>query len=472
MELDADVSSMPATRARPAIRELRPDPSPEVASDRPGPDLAVVLSELARALEETRLDACAMAVVSILAFRLGFERVSLATVRCATVRLLAVSDAPDLAPRSAFARALEVAMSEAAQTGHAVLDDDAARSGGHRLLAAKGGARAVYSFPLRHGDRVCAVLVCERLTEAATPPPTLVACEALGTMLGPALELKRVEQAARWRRRFQGRGRLAVLLGVLAIAVAVGGSEIDYRVSGPARVEGRLQRVVVAPFDGYVDTASVRAGDRVHKGQVLATLQESALKLERDTVAAEHEELAKEYRRALSVRDWAEGRVLEARMAQAKARINLLDARIERTHISAPFPGVVLSGDLSRSLGAPVERGQVLFELAPLDGHRVVLQAAERDVGEIAAGMQGTLALAALPDAEFELTVLRVSGAARTESGEPVFLVEAQLEGGAPTLRPGMEGVAKIAVEPRALVWVVSHRLVEWLQLTAWTLLP
>ena len=262
------------------------------------------------------------------------------------------------------------------------------------------------------------------------------------------------------------------MLGVLVIAVIACASEIEYRVSAPARVEGRVQRVVVAPFDGYVDTALVRAGDPVQEGQVLATLQESALKLERDTVAAEHDELAKQYRRALSVRDWAEGRVLESRMAQAKAQLNLLDARIERTQITAPFSGVVLSGDLSRSLGAPVERGQILFELAPVDGHRVVLQATERDVGDLAPRMQGTLALAALPDVEFALTVQRVNGAARTESGEPVFLVEAQLEGEAPTLRPGMEGVAKIAVEPRALLWVVSHRLVEWLQLTVWTLLP
>ena len=32
----------------------------------------------------------------------------------------------------------------------------------------------------------------------------------------------------------------------------------------------------------------------------------------------------------------------------------------------APIPGVIVSGDLSQAIGAPVERGQVLFELAPL----------------------------------------------------------------------------------------------------------
>ena len=102
----------------------------------------------------------------------------------------------------------------------------------------------------------------------------------------------------------------------------------------------------------------------------------------------------------------------------------------------------------------------------------MVLQARERDVGELTPGMRGTLALAALPETQFPLTVERVSGARHSEASEPVFLVEARLERGAPMLRAGMEGVAKITVEPRPAAWVLTHRLVEWLQLTLWTLLP
>ena len=41
---------------------------------------------------------------------------------------------------------------------------------------------------------------------------------------------------------------------------------------------------------------------------------------------------------------------------------------------------VVVSGDLTQSLGAPLERGQVMLELAPLDAYRVTLQVDERDI--------------------------------------------------------------------------------------------
>jgi biotin carboxyl carrier protein len=480
----------PATPTRPVVRALHPtrraDAEPatprqgqNVAPEPPAtpppeaaPDLAKLLADLQPALEEPRLRPAALATASLLAWRLGFERVSIAVTRDAGMRLVAVSDTPDLAPRSSLSHALEAAMEETAGQNLPVVQrsDEGGGLQAHRALAEHTGARLVVSVPLRQGDRVCGVLLGERTRTADVDPATLRVCRGVAALLGPALELKRRDAVAGWVRLVSGRAPL--LLGLLAALTILSAVEIDYRVSAPARVEGRVQRVVVAPFDGYVETAPARAGDAVQTGQVLATLHETTLALERDTQTAERDEFEKQYRRAMADRDWAEARVLEARMAQAQAKVELLDARIARTRITAPFDGIVLSGDLSSALGAPVERGEVLFEVAPLHGQRVVLQADERDVSDLVPGLQGILALAALPDTSVPLTVERVSGSARTEAGQPVFLVEARLEGDASGLRPGMEGVAKVTVEPRSALWIVTHRLVEWLQLALWSLLP
>ena len=61
--------------------------------------------------------------------------------------------------------------------------------------------------------------------------------------------------------------------------------------------------------------------------------------------------------------------------------------------MTAPFDGIIVSGDLSQSLGSPVERGQVLFEVAPLDGYRIVLRVDERDIPYVALGQRGELAV-------------------------------------------------------------------------------
>ena len=68
-----------------------------------------------------------------------------------------------------------------------------------------------------------------------------------------------------------------------------------------------------------------------------------------------------------------------------------------RTRLSAPLDGLVVSGDLSQSLGAPLERGDVLFEVGPLDGYRIMLEVDEREVAQVRPGQQGDLALSGLP---------------------------------------------------------------------------
>ena len=63
-----------------------------------------------------------------------------------------------------------------------------------------------------------------------------------------------------------------------------------------------------------------------------------------------------------------------AQIEQAEAQLALVEEQLSRARLVAPFDGFIVVGDLSQSLGSPVERGDVLFEVAPLDGFRVVLE--------------------------------------------------------------------------------------------------
>ena len=67
---------------------------------------------------------------------------------------------------------------------------------------------------------------------------------------------------------------------LLSIGILAMGSG-DYRVSAPAIVEGAVQRAVVAPFEGYIATAGVRAGQQVEEGALLARLDDRELQNER-----------------------------------------------------------------------------------------------------------------------------------------------------------------------------------------------
>jgi multidrug efflux pump subunit AcrA (membrane-fusion protein) len=160
--------------------------------------------------------------------------------------------------------------------------------------------------------------------------------------------------------------------------------------------------------------------------------------------------------------------VAAAQADQAEAQLALVEERLARATLRAPFDGIVVLGDLSQQLGSPVEQGKVLFEVAPLDAYRVVLNVDERDIDHVRKGQRGQLALAGLPYEHLAFTVRQVTPVATAQDGHNTFRVEAQLDQATLRLRPGMEGIGKVDAGERKLAWIWTHGLVDWLRLWTW----
>jgi multidrug resistance efflux pump len=205
---------------------------------------------------------------------------------------------------------------------------------------------------------------------------------------------------------------------------------------------------------------------------LLGLLDERDLRLERIKWSTEKEQYTKQYNEALAKHDRTQIRILRAKIGQADAQIALLDEQLARCRIVAPFDGVVMSGDLSQSLGSPVERGQVLFEVAPLDTYRVIAEVDERDIGHIAVGQQSELMLPSMPGEVFPFLVEKITPVSTAKEGRNYFRVEGQLEKGSTRLRPGMEGIGKITIDRRKLIWVWTHTAIDWLRLQLWRWIP
>ena len=164
--------------------------------------------------------------------------------------------------------------------------------------------------------------------------------------------------------------------------------------------------------------------------------------------------------------------VLAAQIHQTEAQLALAEEKLARAALVAPFDGVVVSGDLSRAIGTPVDQGRTLFEIAPLDGFRVVLQVDDRDIARLAAGQRGELVLSSLPDRAMPFTVSSIMPVATQVDGRNVFRVEARVEGMPERLRPGMEGIGKVTVGQSNLLWIWTHRFFDWLRLGLWSWMP
>ena len=235
-----------------------------------------------------------------------------------------------------------------------------------------------------------------------------------------------------------------------------------------ARIDANVQRAVVANLDSFLNSVEKRAGDIVGQGDVLARLDTEELQLERIRWVGEYDKLVKEYRATLAQRDRSNVRVIEARRDQAQTQIDLIDAQLQRAVLRAPIDGVVVSGDLSQMLGSPIERGQLLFEVAALDDYRLILMVDETDVGWVEEGSRGKLRLRSLPEDVFEFEVTAITPVSEPGEGANRFRIEANPIGLPPALRPGMEGVAKIDIDSRPIGWIWTRSFYHWLRMQLW----
>ena len=267
-------------------------------------------------------------------------------------------------------------------------------------------------------------------------------------------------------------GRKLALVGATGAVLLLSFAQDTYRVDADARIEGLVRRAVVAPYDGFIAASTVRAGDAVHAGDALASLEDRDLVLERLKWVTERQQHVFEYDKALAARQPAQINVIRSQIDQAAAQINLIDEQLARVKLTSPIDGLVVSGDLSQLIGASVQRGQVLFEIAPLEGYRVILDVDERQVGAVESGQRGQLLVTALPNQPWPFVIDKITPIAEVKSGRNVFRVEGRLTESSERLRPGMEGIGKVEISRRSLAWIWTHSLIDWLRVWGWQWLP
>lgn len=451
--------------------------------------LSIASDLVATALQEYRFGASALAVVNELGGRLQCDRASLGCEQSGSIEVKAISNTAKFDRKTNLVRRIGDAMDEVLDLDMAIVyplaDDDAPGLLAHAELAAEQKDIAICSVPLIESSQVVGVITLERSIGEPFSDEEVMLCKTVGLLLGPILWLKLQNERSSWQRLREtcGRGAQALfgprhpgvkLLALLVVMLVVFFSlfETDYRVSSKAVLEGSLQRAVAAPFDGYIAESQVRAGDTVAKGQVLSRLDDRDLKLDRIRWASEREQSARKFRQALAQQDRTAMSIAQAQIDQAQAQLSLAEERLARATLKAPFDGVVVSGDLSQQLGSPVEKGKVLFEVAPLDSYRVILNVDERDISQIEVGQLGSLALSGMPYNVMHFAVKQVTPVATSKDGSNYFRVEAQIDEPSERLRPGMEGVGKVSVGERKLIWIFTHSLFDWFRLWSWKWMP
>lgn len=452
--------------------------------------ITTALDVLAAVVEQSSYKAAARTLATELAMHLQCELVATGMRRRGHMQVESLSHSAEFGQRMSLVRTIAAAMDEAADQAAAVVfpvpeEGEFRVTLAHEALASVMDDGSVLSLPLLTDDKVIGALLLVRGGGDPFDQDAVDLCDAVAAACGPVLEEKRrndrhlvlkiADASGRQLRRlfgphYLGRKIAAVcLLALLGVLTLVDGS---YRVSAPARIEGNVQRAVVAPFDGYILSQAARAGDRVKAGSLLARIDDRDMRLEHVRWTTTRQQRLAEYDQAVGQHDRAATNIARAQVQQAEAHIALLDEQLARTELRAAFDAIVVSGDLSQAVGAAVSRGEQLFELAPLDSYRVILEVDETQVLDIAPGQQGNLKVGSLLDRTLPYRIEQITPITEARDGRNYFRVEAGLLDIDPRLRPGMEGVAKTDAGERRYLRIWAGELIDWFRLKLWAWWP
>jgi len=250
-------------------------------------------------------------------------------------------------------------------------------------------------------------------------------------------------------------------------------STSPYIASGPIVVEDQVD--VAAQRAGVVAGISADVGQSVHQGQLLAMLDDRQLTAEREAAEAKlHSSEANvkdweaetgvakaDYERAQAMHDAGintqeeldhahyklVGSQFEIEKAQqdlktAQANLQDLDLELQKTHIQAPFSGVVARRYVR--IGQTVAAGDRLFWVTALQPLRIKVALPGRLINQVKQGEHVAIVAADGSSAEHSAKIVQISPV--VDPASETFEIVAEVLGPAADLRPGM--TANVRLEP------------------------
>jgi membrane fusion protein (multidrug efflux system) len=232
-------------------------------------------------------------------------------------------------------------------------------------------------------------------------------------------------------------------------------------VSLPGTLRADQQVTLYPKVAGYVKTIAVDKGDQVRAGQVLAEIEVPELVADVTRNRADVEVAEAAFQRVSSAQAKSPDLITPAASDEAKARLQIAKANLERTetllgytHIVAPFAGTITMryADAGAFLAAPSAGGSAqnaaLFTLADFRTVRAQIPVPEIEAARVRMGQPVKVTVDGLAGKIFSGQVSRLGYA--LDEATRTMLVEADLPNPDGELRPGMYARVRIGVEKHA----------------------
>jgi len=463
------------------------------------------LSQAMQALDavnrEPKFRSAGIALCNQIADTWHASRVAVGFLAGQSVKVRAMSHTEDVIRKMHLVQDLEAAMEECVDQDSEVLVPQPAGAttinAQARRFADKHGPARLCVLPLRLHADVVGALAVEWPTDHEVTPGEVESLRLAANLF--TARLHQFHLADRWfgaRLATSMRETAALLVGpkhtwaklvVLAVAAFLCFAFLakgDDTVDGSFTVQTIRRQIVTAPFEGTL--LSVGQGVEVNEPvvgtertdaqpTVLATMDTSELRVERAAIDAQLADYRAQADAARGEGDLAGVEIALANVRRLDAQARLLDYRIERSTLTSPISGVVIEGDLKQRINGTLDKGEALFEIAPLDAMRAEIRVPASRVGDLRSRLthpdnpsRGELASASHPGEFIGFTVERIEPEAEVVDGENVFRARVSLDKITDWIRPGVEGEAKVHVEKRSYAYLWTRDAVNWVRMKLW----
>jgi Barrel-sandwich domain of CusB or HlyD membrane-fusion len=435
---------------------------------------------------------------------LGINRVSIAIRRGDRWEVLAVSGQAEVDVRSApVTRMLQLLRSHTHEKEPWIIVRDEAdelneyfadtQMQSAVLMPIRDGAQGLFLGTLI-GESTDASTFGSAGAVTGTKPPAIAMAQWLAELAGKALRAALTHESVpmgrflsrigHWRDDLTATQRRRWLTwtwgSVLALLIACFWP-MNVKVEGDCTLLPKERALITTESAGRVQSIVVKEGQRVKKGEVIATLDTALLTAEFDIAQQTRRRLEAESDRLRGQGKEAQARIASLEAQAASETEKRLQLQIDRATLHAPMDGVLITPDIHLRLGSYLEAGEVLAEIASLHSWDLRLSMAEADMTDLEQALERTS-----PREVQYLLYTQSAKSLKAQLTSPDQILPALLSGKdgglfqvtlqnvsippelQPLMRPGLTGRAKIQLERRASGYVLFRRFVRWLRMKWW----
>ncbi len=162
----------------------------------------------------------------------------------------------------------------------------------------------------------------------------------------------------------------------------------------------------------------------------------------------------------------------EAEVDMLEEQQRILEKELAKADIRAPITGTVVTPFVQRILNQYLVAGDEVCRIVDMDTVQIEMMVPEKEMADVKPAYPILMKVRSYPTDEFEGRVDFIAPVAETVFNQRFIKIRTEVSNEEGMLKPEMTGVAKIHAGQRRIISLMTRRIIRWVRIEYWDLLP